>query len=206
MTTLWPRSMPCLTWHPTPSPLLLCHCHVLRHPLSPPPRVLARLVPPLLALGLCGRVWRPSFPDWVLVPSVYIKCGSMYACIYIHTYIHIHTCVFICMYIYNTYNNNFYINEDDKFVTSVDGMPDLQADAVSSTFVSLSRASAPTVAATAGADTAGASATGAWALRTRLVSIVFWLGVGTECLYTRGSLSLYIYIHIICILLIITFI
>ena len=76
------------------------------------------------------------------------------------------------MYIYNTYNNNFYINEDDKFVTSVDGMPDLQADAVSSTFVSLSRASAPTVAATAGADTAGVSATGAWALRTRLVSIV----------------------------------
>ena len=59
-----------------------------------------------------------------------------------------------------------------NFVTSVDAMPDLEAGAVSSTFVQLSRASAPTVAATAGAGTAGASATGAWALRTRLASIV----------------------------------
>ena len=64
------------------------------------------------------------------------------------------------------------MNTNYNFVTSVDAMADLEADAVCSTFVSLSRASAPTVAATAGADTAGASATGAWALRTRLVSIV----------------------------------
>ena len=64
------------------------------------------------------------------------------------------------------------MNTNYNFVTSVDAMPDLEADAVSSTVVSLSRASAPTVAATAGADTAGASATGAWALRTRLVSII----------------------------------
>ena len=70
-------------------------------------------------------------------------------------------------------NDNFYIHTNDKFVTSVDAMPTFKGDAVSSAFVSLSRALAPTVAATTtGADTAGASATGAWALRTRLESIV----------------------------------
>ena len=36
-------------------------------------------------------------------------------------------------------NDNFYIHTNDKFVTSVDAMPALEADAVSSTFAHCAR-------------------------------------------------------------------